>query len=314
MPEDLKAKVDSEQVLPLLKHHFGTSVTDLTHVEGGQISRTFSFRVGEQEYIVRFNKDNMLTANLPKEAYLSQKLTPFRIPIPEIVHVGRLGELYFAISRKAPGQMVETLSPQEVIQLFPHLIEMLDRIHHVDVSKTKGYGVFDSQGVGLASSWRGSLAIIAKEEDERDYFGKWHHLFDDTFLERDLFNDIYHHMLHLLDYCPTDRFLVHGGYVFHNILVQDGKITAILDWVDAKYGDFVYDIAGLDFWYPRQNIPEYFRQYYQQHQVEVPFFQERLLCYQCYIALGALRFYAASRQEASYQWTRQNIQQRRMGL
>src|SRR5438105_4365583 len=104
--------------------------------------------------------------------------------------------------------MLEQLSVQEVEQLLPQVIETLDAIHHVDVSNTRGYGVFDYQGVGLASSWRGSLSRVGKEEDERDYYGKWYHLFEDTFLERDLFKDIYRHMQRLLDFCPSERYLV----------------------------------------------------------------------------------------------------------
>jgi hygromycin-B 4-O-kinase len=307
---DLRAMVDLEQVQQLLNQHFSAPITDLASVEGGQISRVFSFRVGDQEYIVRFNKDNMLTSNLPKEAYLHQKLAPLSIPVPPIVHVGRLGNLHFAISPKVPGQRLETLSGQEVKVLLPQFIEILDAIHHVDVSHTKGYGVFDYQGVGQDASWRGFLSKVDEEEDERDYFGKWHHLFDDTFLERKLFEDIYQHMQCLLDYCPTERYLVYGSASLSNVLAQDGKITAVLDWVDARYGDFVYDIACLDFWYSWLHVPEAFQQYYQKRQTEIPFYQERLLCYQCYLALGAIRFYAVRGDENSYQWTCRNILQR----
>lgn len=69
--------VDREPVLAFLNQHFVRPVADLVPVEGGSVSHTFSCRVGEQEYIVRFNKDNMLTSNLPKEAYLYHKLAPF---------------------------------------------------------------------------------------------------------------------------------------------------------------------------------------------------------------------------------------------
>jgi hygromycin-B 4-O-kinase len=307
---DLRAVVESEQILTLLNQHFTAPITDLAPVEGGLVSRTFSFRAGEQEYIVRFNKDNMLACNLPKEAYLYQRLASSPIPFPPIMHTGRLGDLYFAISRKVPGKMLQQHSVQEVEQLLPQVIEILDAIHRVDVSDTQGYGTFDYQGVGLASSWRGSLSSVGKEEDERDYYGKWYHLFEDTFLEHDLFNEIYQHMQHLFDFCPSERYLVHGGYNFRNILAQDGKITAVLDWVDAKYGDFVYDIAGLDYWCPWLHLCERFQRYYLERQVDVPFFEERLLCYQCYTTLDAMRFYASTGKEDSYQWVRQVILQK----
>lgn len=307
---DLRPMVDHDQVFTLLNQHFTDPITDLTSIEGGQIARTFAFRAGEQDYIVRFNKDNMLTSNFPKEAYVYQKLASTRIPIQPLLQVGRMGDLHFAISQKVPGKMLEQYSPQEVERLLPQLMEMLDAIHQVDVSGTQGYGVFDNLGKGMSSSWHGFLLSIDREEDERDYFGKWHHLFTDTFLERDLFEHIYQRMKSLLDYCPTERSLLHGNYSLRNILAQDGKITAVLYWLDAKYGDFVYDLAILDFWCFWLHVSEHFQQYYQEQQREVSFYAERLLCYQCYHALGGLRFFAASANEPAYQITRGIILQK----
>lgn len=307
---DLRPAVELDQVTVLLNQQFALPVSDLAPVEGGQVARTFSFRAGEQEYIIRFNKDNMLTSNFPKEAYVYQKLASTSIPLSPLVQVGRLGDLHFAISRRAPGKMLEQHSPQEVEQLLPRLIEILDTIHQVDVSDTQGYGVFDYHGNGMGSSWRNSLLRIAQEEDDNDYFGKWYHLFDDTFLERDLFKDIYRRMKSLLDYCPTERYLVHGNYSLRNVIAQDGTITAVLDWIDAQYGDFVYDIALFDYWCSWLGVSDSFLRYYRKQQREVPFYAERLLCYHCHHALGGFRFFAASGNEAAYQMTRAIILQK----
>lgn len=307
---DLRPVVAPDQVLALLKQHFSAPIVNLTPLEGGQIARTFAFRAGEQEYVVRFNKDNMLTSNLPKEAYIARKLAQLPVPIPPILHVGRLGELHFAISPKMPGLMLEKFTPQEIKQLVPQVLEILGTLHHVDTSDTQGYGVFDYQGQGMASSWHGFLALVGKEEDDRDYFGKWYHLFDDTFLERDLYKDLYHRMRELLKVCPEDRYLLHGSFSLHNVLAQDGKISAVLDWVDARYGDFVYDIAVLDFWWPWLGVREAFQEYHQQRQREIPSYAERLLCYECHHALGGLRFFAASGNEEGYRITRAIILQK----
>ena len=71
--------------------------------------------------------------------------------------------------------------------MFPQLMELLDAIHSVDVSDTQAYGVFDDRGRGMADSWHTFLRRIVHEEHEQDYYRKWHHLFDETFLERDIF-------------------------------------------------------------------------------------------------------------------------------
>lgn len=304
---DLRPVVKDAHVLALLNERFSTPVTDLVPVEGGAVARTFAFRAGSQDYIIRFNLDKMLTSNFPKEAYLWQKLASTQIPMPPVLQIGRLVDLYFAISPKMPGKTLLQYRPEEVEQLFPQIMETLDAIHHVDVSNTQGYGVFNDQGKGMVSSWRNFLRRVAHEEVEQDYYGKWHHMFDDTFLERDLFENIYQHMLHLLDFCPEERYLVYGSASLGNMLALNGKLTAVLDWLDARYGDFVYDIAILDYWCPGLRVRERFQQYYQERQVIVPMYKERMLCYQCYATLDAMRFFAKSSQEKSYQVVRATI-------
>ncbi|MGH2510225.1 MAG: phosphotransferase family protein [Ktedonobacteraceae bacterium] len=307
---DLRPVVSDEQVLTLLNKHFTTPILNLTPLEGGQVARTFSFHTGKQEYVVRFNYDKMLTSNFPKEAYLYSKLASTFIPISPILQVGRLNDLHFAILQRAPGKMLEQHSPQQVEQLLPDLIELLDTIHHVDISETQGYGVLNYHGEGMSTSWPKHLLMVDKEESEQNYFGKWHHLFDDTFLEREIFTEIYQRMQALLDYCPNERYLLHGGYSLRNILAKNGKITAVLDWINAQYGDFVYDIALWDYWCSWLHIGERCQQYYQERNVAVPHYAERLLCYQCYHALDGLRFFAKGGNEEAYHIARAIILQK----
>jgi hygromycin-B 4-O-kinase len=190
------------------------------------------------------------------------------------------------------------------------MLDVLEIMHSVDTSDTRGYGILDDQGRGMGTSCRGGLLRVADEEDEHDYFGKWHGLFDDTFLERDFFENLYQRMKELLVHCPEERTLLFGGFSLNNVLALDGKITAVLDLVEVRYGDPVYDIASLDFWWPPLGIREAFLAFQQQSGRVMPFYAERLLCYQCYHALGGLRFFAKSGNEQGYQMVREIIQQK----
>lgn len=298
---DLRPVVPEAAMQALLHDQFDVPVSDVVPVEGGSVARTFAFRAGNQEYIIKFNLDRMLRANFPKEAYLWQRLSSTPIPMPPVLQVGRLGDLHYAISRKMPGVMLMRLTPGEIDSLLPQIMETLDTLHHVDVSETPGYGVFDDHGRGMTTTWHDFLRLIVHEERADDYFGRWHHLFDDTFLDRDVFDHIYAHMLRLLAYCPEERHLVHGGLSLTNLLADRGQLTAVLDWLDARYGDFVYDVAYLDFWTPSLHLRERFRTHYEELKIPVPAYDERVLCYQCYVTLGAMRFYAKAGQEQSYQ-------------
>jgi hygromycin-B 4-O-kinase len=306
---DLRPVVEPEQVLTLLQRHFKEPINNLKTREGGQVAHTFAFQVNEQEYILRFNDASHMPISFAKEAVLAQSIASSHIPFPPVIQAGKWRRLHFAISQKVPGQMLTDLPIQEVIQLLPEVITILDAIHHIDVSQSKNYGIFDGQGLAPYSDWRSSLLQVKEEEQDWNYFGKWHVLFEQTFLEKKLFDDIFTHMVELLDYCPAERYLVHGDYNFRNILAHEGKITGVVDWINAQYGDFVYDIAGLDFWLPGLNMGERCLHYYQEHHIHIPFYKERLLCYECYIMLIAMRFFAKKGDEQAYQWIGQRMQQ-----
>jgi hygromycin-B 4-O-kinase len=301
-----KPRIANEIVLALLREQVGAPIEDLAIVAGGQVAQTYAFTAHGMRYIVRFAQ-HMLT-NLDKERFIQGLLASSNVPIPPILYVGRLGELHYAISRRMPGRPLTELSPDEYEATIPALTRTLDALHAVDVGATSGYGIFSDDGAGLYRSWRRYLAAIREEDPEWDFYGKWHSLFETTFLERDVWEAVYARMVALLDSCPEDRHLVHGNYGFGNALAEDGRITAVLDWVDAKYGDFLYDVAWLDFWSPDRDFRALFAARYTDRGVETPNYGERILCYECYIALDALRFFAKRESEESYCWARERIQ------
>ncbi len=306
---DLRPIVEQEQVLALLQHQFKEPISDLQTIEGGQVARTFAFRAGAQEYILRFNDASHMPISFAKEAMLSQRILPSQIPFPPVLQVGKWRGFHFAISQRLPGKTLMELPIQEVEQLLPQVIAILDAIHHIDVSQSKNYGTFDELGIGLYPDWRSSLVQVREEEEDWNYYGKWHALFERTFLERKLFDDLFERMVALLDYCPAERYFLHGSYSLNNILAHEGKITGVVDWLSAQYGDFVYDIAGLDFWIPELNMRERCLQYYQERQISIPFYEERVLCYEYHSMLDAMRFFAKKEDFQRYQWVCQRMQQ-----
>jgi hygromycin-B 4-O-kinase len=289
-----------------LEEQFNQPVADLALVDSGQIAQTRAFRVDGEAYIVRFATAAMYV-HYEKEDYLYRRIASPLIPIPEIVRFGWLRDTPYAISRQLPGTRLDRLPRAEYEHLLPALVETIAAIHAVDTSDTAGAWVFDGQGTGIAKTWRGALRYIYAEEPEWDFFGTWHTLFRDSFLERDVFERVYREMTALLDACPEERALVHTCPGLANVLAEQGRITAVLDWIDAKYGDFVFDIASLDFWSPLDQLPERFARYYAEHGISVPAYAERLQCYRLYQGLDALRFFAKTRNLDAYRWARQRL-------
>lgn len=304
-PANGKPQVAEADVLALLHERFAAPIEGLAVVSGGQIAQTYGFSAGGERYILRFTQH--MGANLDKEVFIQRLLAASPVPFAPILHVGRLDELHFAISRRMPGAPLTALPPAAFEEVFPALLQTLDDIHAVDVSATSGFGIFGDDGVGFFPSWRASLASIHEEEPEWDFYGKWHALFETTFLERDVWDAIYARMMELLAVCPEERHLVHGNYGFGNVLAENGRITAVLDWLDAKYGDFLFDVAWLDFWSAERNVRGRVETHYAERDIPMPHYAERILCYQCYIALDGLRFFAKRQQEESYHWVRNVI-------
>jgi hypothetical protein len=57
---DLRPVVELPQVLDLLNQDFSTPVTDLVPVTGDVVARVFAFHADGQDYIIRFNPDELL--------------------------------------------------------------------------------------------------------------------------------------------------------------------------------------------------------------------------------------------------------------
>ena len=301
-----KPTINPDTVLTLLQQQFTESVSQLEPVSIGHISQTYSFVAGEQSYIIRFNATSEF---FEKDAYAYKHYASPDIPIPPIVTIGRRGEVAYAISEKIPGTMLNFMDDATYRQVIPSVLEVLDAIHHIDVSQQQHYGYINSSGVGNSNSWRQYLQSLSLVdlENETNFSRYWQTLFQESMLEQSVFENVYQKMLSLLDYCPEERYLVHGDYGFDNVLASQGKITAVLDWASSLYGDFLYDAAYLHFFSYQYDFLELIRKFYASKHRSLPFYDERMLCYTCFISLNVLKFFASAQLQREYIWARDRI-------
>lgn len=300
----IKPIIDETEVITLLSQFFNQPIDDLAPLGTGHMALVFSFRADDQAFVIRF-VENKMAHTLKKEMVVAKLLQGSEVPLPPILHQGTLAEFHFAIAQRAAGLPLDELTAEQYEQVVPAVIAMLDAIHQVDVSGTQGYGMFDETAVAPFSSWPEYLLQVA-EEEEGGFYGKWHHLFEESFLERPLFEQLYAEMQRLFTYLPEERFLTHGDYGWNNVLAENGKVTAVLDWANAQYGDFLFDIAYLTA-SAKVDYVVAFQQYYRAHNRVVPHYWERIRCYQCYAALDGLRFFAKAGNLDGYQWVKRSI-------
>jgi aminoglycoside phosphotransferase (APT) family kinase protein len=94
---------------------------------------------------------------------------------------------------------------------------------------------------------------------------------------------------------PDVRHLVHADLFNHNVLVDSTRISGVIDWGCSLYGDFVFDLAMLTFWWLwtptwasidiRAEITRRF---------DIPDFEMRLRACEISIGLGAQAYQAAT--------------------
>ncbi|HEY8599292.1 MAG TPA: aminoglycoside phosphotransferase family protein [Thermomicrobiales bacterium] len=287
------------QVRAVMNQHFGSVDADLRPLVGGEFSRAFAFDAAGYPYVIRVSDSPHAGEVYAKDAWAFRHFASPALPIPRVVARGEVDGLHFAISERASGDRVEVLPPAARPALYPALLDVLDAISSADVSDSRGYGPWSSTGDGEASTWRGFLSAIADNRAE-GYYEDWYALFRESFLERDLFDTLYRRMLRLADFCPEERHLLHCDLHFDNILADGRRITGVIDWGNAGYGDPLYDVA----WLGRVNaLGETFvapalldaRYGAARH------YRERIACYELALGLDDLRFYAKTGRREQYE-------------
>ena len=221
------------------------------------------------------------------------------VPIPEIVKHGKYNDIiYYAISSKCFGITHDKLSSDEAKKLLPELITTVEKLRLVDVSDTKGYGLTNADGVGVNDNWSLALTSMYNHKFPDIDIKK---LFDDSILDRTYFGERFKRLFNLLSFIPEEKYLVHGDFGFDNLVVNNNHVTGILDWAEARYGDFLYDIAWLDFWSNDIEYVQEFKKYYAQNKVNINDFDERIECYRLHIGLNSLVLAAYLNNEQDYE-------------
>jgi len=291
-----------EAVRVILGSAFDSPTSELSVVDDGKIAQTYGFKHAGEDYFIQFNFPNMSQV-LANELFFSERFRDCRVPVRRIVGHGSHDGLFYCISKKAEGEPFHLLDAEDQVRALRSVCDVMHRISRVSVDDTTGYGWLDGDCNGSFSSWAEHLLGIMNE-DEDDFFGHWHELFRDSFLEKERFERYYAEMEGLIAFVPETRRLVHGGFGYGNVLVMDGAVTAVIDWQDARYGDPVFDLAAALFWRPKDLANRFlrgFREYAEASACPEDDLEQRIRCYEYYDGLDAMRFFAKQNDRDAYE-------------
>jgi len=287
-----KMKLNTDQVQSFWSQHSKEPLSDIVPLSGGEWSQAFGFKQGGEDYVVRFGQD--------KDDYLRDKLMSGHastvLPIPRVLEVGEAFDGYYAISERAFGTMIDQLDKPAMKRVMPSLFTTMDAIRQTDISGTTGFGHLQTDGNAKHASWYEVLLDVANDSVYRKIHG-WKAGLASSPVGIKPFEEAYSLLTELSRDLPEVRSLIHNDLLNHNVLVNDDKITAVIDWANALYGDFLYDLAQFTFWEP---IFEPIKgidweaaalEHYKSIGLEVPEFKRRLVCCMVRMGLDAQAYY-----------------------
>jgi hygromycin-B 4-O-kinase len=313
MTQDIRPAMDAHEVREILEGCIGHSPQSVRRISSGQISSTFECLANGEPYIVQFNEPDM-AAGLTIERRFSKRLSEAGIPLRQVICDGEHDELRWTVTRKAVGERMTALTRDACEGALPSVFDTLIALSAVDVTDTVGYGWMDENAMGGWETWEAHLSFVREEEPVGMFYGKWHGLFDTTFLERDRFDEYFREMAQLSEGIRAPRRLVHGGFGYDNVLIHEGQVSAVLDWQDARFGDPLLDVAYLDFWPSGFDLVELYESHCGKKGLSHENYRHRILCYKYYIGLDAMRFFARTENRGAYDQVVEIVEDLKNGL
>lgn len=227
-------KISAAEAWEFLRER-GHDVDALEPLSGGMWSTTFAFNEKGREYVVRFHDRR---DDLEKDRFASRWASP-RLRTVRMTEIGDVPGGAYGISERVRGGEIDDLDAHGMRLILPSLFETMEAIRDADLSTTSGWGLWHGDGKGEDAAWRDMFERRLKDRPvvagRADVIGGF-----DAGIAR---------TRELSAYGPDRRYLVHNDLLYHNIL-HDDRGVIVLDWGASIFGDFLYDVALLTFWWP----------------------------------------------------------------
>ena len=289
----------------------GGSATMVRPLIGGLIARVFRVESRDGPVVVR------LQPGLP-DAFAADRgvmrlLAGSDVPVPELLGAGFDDGAGWTITRFVDGTPADQLDAGTFAAVFPAMLDVLARVHHVDAGDTTGFGILDPDGNGRSTSWRQSH-LDGFDPATPGFWHDWRRRLADSPMDWTTFDEWLGYLPGLLATCPEPRVLVHGDYGYNNVLIGDGGVSAVLDWSIARWGDPLWDVAWLSsYGMPIDQLPALDAAFVHLRDDEADY-RHRIDTYRVVIYLDTMRNMARLDDAAGMEWLRGLLDRLRPGL
>lgn len=241
-----KPRLAIAQIADWLANIYDGAVTEIAPISGGFWSAAYTYRVGEDEFVLRLSD---MPDGFAIDAAAMQFTTP-DLPIPEVLDMGEALGRHYAISRRHRGRFVEDASLEDADAVGRALERLLAALRSVPSTPDSSV-VWHEPDVMAGLTWRDFLrsGLIDKPDS---IVSAWRKKLAENGRIDAIFRACESRIEALLPYCPERRDLVHGDLLHQNVLISEDatRVTAIFSWKCSVRGDFLFDIAWCTFWGP----------------------------------------------------------------
>ena len=290
--------VSADDARGMLRAH-GHALDELEPLSGGMWSSAFAFAEGGREYVVRFHDRR---DDLEKDRFAERWASP-RLRMGRLTEIGDLPSGAYGISERVNGTHIDRLDAEGMRGALPPLFDALDSLRAVEPTGTSGWGLWHGDGNAPHVSWPDALMRSAGKDRRR--------IVARSAVGAQGFDAGVSAMRELLAAGPDRRHVVHNDLLYNNV-IRDERGVVLLDWGASIYGDFVYDLALLCFWWP------YYREWatididglVRERFGDAPRFAERLRLCELDIGISHIPFQLEHRDLENAQWTSRRTAER----
>jgi hygromycin-B 4-O-kinase len=275
--------LDHAAVLAFLRERF-PDAGNLNELDHGEWSRAYGFTADELDLVVRFGHH---LEDYEKDR-LAADFASSELPIPGVFEIGEAFDGVYSFAPRAFGQFIEAQGLDGFRATLPSLFRALDALRDVEPPGS-GFGWWAPGGDAPFDSWNEFLLDVSNDHPGSRTEG-WRDRLATRPAAEARFAEGVAALEESVEGLPEVRHVVHTDLVAANVIVDEGEIAAVLDWGNAIYGDFVYDLAHIAFWLPwfpglaAVDLAAEAAAHYEASGVDVPAFEERLRC--CMVRIG----------------------------
>ncbi|MBL8775137.1 MAG: aminoglycoside phosphotransferase family protein [Acidimicrobiales bacterium] len=256
-------RFDAGAAAAFLRERFADPAITVEPLSGGNWSDAFAFRHEGADLVARFGRH---PEDYRKDARAADWRSP-ALPVPAFVDLGPVdggavdpgtaaglddpAGWWFAVTMRAHGTPLETASPAGWPALIPEVVDLIATAAALPYDADLGVGRWDGDGVAPHATWRSFLLEVTEDGPGHRIAG-WSTALAAHPEAQAAFDAGVATLARLADAIDPPVGVVHADLTNANVLVDRGRITAVLDWGSALYGDPLHEVAWLTYWQPWQ--------------------------------------------------------------